>query len=92
MKRFLGFRLGSHMLPVALGCRFGVPCRERVCQHCNQGVVEDELHLVWECSHLQPLRLQFGHPFGPTVTSMQAFFRQEFDVVNFVLQALSLLT
>ena len=43
---------------------------------------------------LQSLRLQFGHLFGATVTSMQALFREidKLEMVNVILQALRLLT
>ena len=72
MKRFLGFRLGSHKLPVALGRRTGVARDLRLCQHCVQGVVGDEMYMVFECPHLQSLRDQFSHLFSPTTTDMRS--------------------
>ena len=94
MKRFLGFRLGSHKLPVAIGRRSGVARELRLCQHCVQGAVGDELHMVFECPHLQPLRDEFSHLFGPTTVDMRSFFSQQdkVGVIEFILHGLSLMT
>ena len=90
----VGFRLGSHKFPVALGRRTGVARELRFCQHCVQGVVGDELHMTFECPHLQSLRDQFSHLFGPTTTDMRSFFSQQdkVSVIKFTMGALGLAT
>jgi len=52
------FRLGVHDLRVATGRweRPALPRAERVCQRCQQNVVEDEFHAVFECSRYRRLR------------------------------------
>jgi hypothetical protein len=58
----LRFRLGAHDLRVATG-RWQKPRLERqqrVCQWCTQGRVEDEFHMVFECSAYDRLRQRFG--------------------------------
>ena len=63
-------------------------------QNCVQGAVGDELHMVFECPHLQSLRDEFSHLFGPTTTDMRSFFSQQdkVGVINFTLNALGLMT
>ena len=94
MKRFLGYRLGTHGLPVAVGRRTGVSRDDRVCPHCFGGAVGDELHMTFECAYIQPLREQYGHLFATDVHHGMREFCSQSDkvaVVNFTLQALSLM-
>ena len=58
------------------------------------GVVGDELHMVFECPHLQSLRDQFSDLFRPTTTDMRSFFsqRDKVGVIKFTLNALGLMT
>ena len=92
MKQFLRFRLGCHNLPVAVGRRTNIDRADRVCPHCA-GCVGDELHMVYECSYLQPLRLQYAHLFTSDTSTMRLFFGQRDSVgcFNFVLDCLKLL-
>ena len=55
--------------------------------------VGDELHMVYECSYLQPLRLQYAHLFTSDTSTMRLFFGQRDSVgcFNFVLDCLKLL-
>ena len=55
MHRFLRFRMGCHKLPRHTGCLPGVPRQDRICMMCQQGVLGDEKHLMFECPALQDL-------------------------------------
>ena len=61
VQKFLAFKLGCHGLPVAMGRRSGISRSARLCPHCHDGNVGDELHMVFECSFLQPLRVQYAN-------------------------------
>ena len=43
------------------------------------------MNCTFECSHLQSLRDEFSHLFGPTSTNMRSFFSQQdkVGVINF---------
>ena len=56
MQRFLRFRLGCHKLPRNAGCWLRVPRLDRFCTLCQQGVLGDEKHIVFECPALRDLR------------------------------------
>ena len=56
MHRFLRFRMGCHKLTRDTECLPGVPRQDRICMMCQQGVLGDEKHLVFECPALQDLR------------------------------------
>ena len=47
---FSKFRLSSHVLAIEKGRHNNVPAEDRICQVCNSGEVEDELHLFFQCS------------------------------------------
>ncbi len=72
MQRFLHFRLASHSLPIVTG-RFGqhVNRRDRVCVHCSGHAIADELHMVHECSALQPLRQRYATLFTNDTDTMR---------------------
>ena len=55
MHRFLRFRMGCHKLLRDTGCLLGVPRQDRICLMCQQGVLGDEKHHVFECPALQYL-------------------------------------
>ena len=71
MRRVLQFRLGCDGLPFAMGRPLGLPRAARICPHCASPVVGGELHMLFECPHLQPLRLQFGHLFTHETDTMR---------------------
>lgn len=63
------FRLGAHDLRVCTG-RWQhppLPRSERVCQRpgCDQGLVEDEFHMLFECPFYAPVRERFASLFEP---------------------------
>ena len=77
VQKFPAFKLGCHGLPVAMGRRSGIPRSARLCPHCHDGSVEDELHMVFECSFLQPLRVQYTNLFSNNIQTMRQFFSQQ---------------
>ena len=96
MKRFLQFRLASHKLPIVTGRFAGgqhVARAARVCTHCGSAAVADELHMVFECPVLEPLRRQYAALFSTHTDTMRSFFAQKdhMQVFNFVLAYLDFL-
>ena len=89
---YMRFRLGTHNLQVNLG-RWERPrprC-QRMCERCAMHVVDDERHLVFECSAFEGLRLARRHLFSAAVgENMKAFMAQgdQRGVVCFVLSCL----
>ncbi|KAL3157281.1 hypothetical protein ABBQ38_001513 [Trebouxia sp. C0009 RCD-2024] len=80
MQRFLQFRLGCHGLPVAAGRLAGadhVDRVHRVCTCCSSGAVGDEMHLVFECAALAPLRQRYASLFTVRTDTMRSFFAQQ---------------
>ena len=50
-RHFTKLRISAHSLAVETG-RYSkpkTPVESRLCQHCNQGVIENEYHMVMEC-------------------------------------------
>ena len=45
------FRLGIIPLEIEVGRFRNIPLANRICQMCNSGVVEDEIHFLCECNH-----------------------------------------
>ena len=92
MQRFLQFRLSSHSLPIVTGRFAGqhVPRADRLCSHCADGSVADEMHVIFECHALQPVRQQYATLFSPDTNTMRSFFGQtdHMQVFRFVLDCL----
>ena len=56
------FRCSDHRLRIETGRREGIPPESRICQYCDGGAVEDEIHFLTTCSNYEQLRLQlFEH-------------------------------
>ncbi len=96
MRRFLQFRLGSHGLPVAVGRLSGaghLDRADRVCTSCDGHAVGDEMHMIFECAAVQPLRALYANLFTTDTDTMPRFFAQEdrLRVFQFVLDCLDLL-
>ena len=71
MQQFLQFRLGSHQLPIVLSGFAGgqhVATANRICTHCGDLPVADELHMIFECPALQAVRQQYALCFPQTPT------------------------
>ena len=66
MQRFLQFRLGCHVLPIAIATgrlagagHVDMYRAKRACLACSRGAIGDEKHMLFECTALQaPLRQQ----------------------------------
>jgi hypothetical protein len=94
-RQLLRFRMGVHNLCVVAGARERaekVPRGDRVCRCCSMGVVEDEVHMVFECPRYQIIRMGFINLFrddllkgvaenvivlGDTTDMMRRFFAQQ---------------
>ena len=86
MQQFLQFRLGCHGLPIATG-----RLANRVCLACNSGAVGDDVHMVFECTALAPLRQQHADLFTPHTDTMRSFFAQQdhLGVLKYVIDCLN---
>ena len=94
MQRFLQFRLRCHGLPIATGRLAGTGHMDRanrVCLACNSGAIGDEMHMVFECATLAPLRRQHADLFTPHTDTMRSFFAQQdhLGVLNYVIDCLN---
>ena len=96
MQRFLQsiVRLGCHGLPIAFGRLAGighVDRANRVCLACNSGVTGDEMHMVFECAALAPLRQQHADLFTPRTDTMRSLFAQQdhLGVLNYDINCLN---
>ena len=74
-KALLQFRIGSHKLPVNNRKHFNVPRVDRHCTHCDQSLMGDEIHFLYECTKLNNLRVKYMSSPG---------IRSEPNVFNFL--------
>jgi hypothetical protein len=81
LRTLLRFRMGCHDLPNVLGRRTRVPRAQRLCLHCDQHVLGDERHLIFECSAVQFLRTKYQALFGVDIQTMLQFMWQ-LDIVG----------
>ena len=51
-------------LAIVTGRWHGVPRADRLCLRCDAGALDDERHLVFECSAFEDLRRTHGQLFG----------------------------
>ena len=51
-------RINAHTLAIETGrhARPKVPVNQRVCQMCNSGAIEDEMHFVTKCDKFRQIR------------------------------------
>ena len=76
MQRLLRFRTGCHGLPRDVGGHSGVPRHQRICPLCAGGL-GDEMHLVFECTALQDLRVTFAALFQRATTMKQFMWQPD---------------
>ena len=64
---------------------------DTVCLACNSGAIGDEMHMVFECAALAPLRQQHANLFTPHTDNMRSFFAQQdhLGVLNYVIDFLN---
>ena len=79
MQRFLQFRLSSHTLPIVTGSFASrhVDRSDRVCSHCANRSVADEMHAVFECHALQPWKQHYAPSFSSDTDTMTSCFGQK---------------
>jgi hypothetical protein len=65
-------RTGGHHLAIETGRWSGTPRNERVCEMCDQGVEEDELHFLFECPAYAPVRTRFAQSLFAELGGIQA--------------------
>ena len=58
-KCFMSFRISSHKLEIERGRYKKLAVKDRICKLCNTGAVEDERHLIFNCSSYHALRYQY---------------------------------
>ena len=58
-KCFMSFRISSHKLEIERGRYKKLAVKDRLCKLCNTGAVEDERHLLFNCSSYHTLRYEF---------------------------------
>ena len=78
-KALLQFRIGSHKLPVNNRKHFNVPRADRHCTHCDQSLMGDEIHFLYECTKLNNLRVKYMSSPGSIVsgpTPNKALFKE----------------
>jgi hypothetical protein len=70
------FRLSCHHLAVETGGWYGVHMDDRKCTLCTTGSVQDELHVLFVCPTLSPLRGNFPvHPTNNRIENVQKLFQ-----------------
>ena len=52
------FRRGTYILPVHNRKQLDVSRSERICRICDEGVIGDEIHFLFECPKLEDLRIK----------------------------------
>ena len=81
-KETLGTLMGCHKLPRDTGCWLRVPGLNRFCTLCQQGVLGDEKHLVFECPALQDLRDMYENLFQAPQGDAMILFKWQDDMVG----------
>ena len=84
MRFFIKFRTSCHQLPIIRGRSLNIPRSQRVCPACNTSAVCDELHLIFECPSLGPIREKYNHLFSGNITTVKQFVWQD-NVVQVML-------
>ena len=58
-KALFQFRIGTYILPVNNRKQLDVSRSERICRICDEGVIGDEIHFLFECPKLEDLRIKY---------------------------------
>ena len=74
-KALFQFRIGTHILPVNNRKQLDVSRSERICRICDEGVIGDEIHYLFECPMLEGLIIKY----------MALLDRMRHNVYNFVI-------
>ena len=73
-----------YILPVNNRKQLDVSMSERICRICDEGVIGDEIHFLFECPKLEDLRIKYmalGDRMRPNVYNFQgrATQKQQYD-------------
>lgn len=89
MKQLSRFRLSAHKLQVEVGRHQGVMWQSRMCPRCaangQQQMVDDEQHMIFDCSTFEDLRNNIDGArtlLDSSAGSVQQFTRGDIDVVR----------
>ena len=69
-KALFQFRIGTYTLPVNNRKQLDVSRSEIICRICDEGVIGDEIHFLFECPKLEDLRIKYmalGNRLRPNV-------------------------
>ena len=58
-KALFQFRIGTYILPMNNRKQLDVNRSERICRICDEGVICDEIHFLFECPKLEDLRIKY---------------------------------
>ena len=90
-ERLAQLRTGSHWLRVETGRWQRLERAQRLCPHCDAGIVEDEMHLVFDCALYNGVRQQFADLFSSGDRNLDSFLSQHpVRVAQFVHQCFGL--
>ena len=67
--QLMRFRMGAHRLEVVTGAWRKTKRPDRLCRCCNMGIVEDEVHLTFECLLYVDIRQKYGELFRDFIIS-----------------------
>ena len=84
---FSRFRVGSHRLRIETGRWSRLPRESRTCS-CDERSIQDEVHIIVNCSLLEELRSSF-----PTISfSMEGFFKCDYTAIAaYIYQAMKIM-
>ena len=71
------FRLSNHKLPIEKGRWSNVPRSDRICPNCNDNIIGDEHHYLFECPTVEDARLNNIKSYyykNPSVYKSQSLF------------------
>ena len=74
-KCFMSFRISSHKLEIERGRYKKLDVKDRLCKICNTGAIEDEQHLLFNCSAYHSLRYSFMEKVGQTCKNFQFYHK-----------------
>ena len=77
-------RMGTLPIQIETGRYRGIPKEERLCQHCDLRVIEDEMHLLLYCSKYKDLRKGFYETILPNadITAIPDIELVKFMIAN----------
>ena len=67
------FRLSSHDLFIEIGRHQNIPRNDRICQHCNMNMIENEYHFLLVCPKYKTLRIKYFTPYFCHWPTLQKF-------------------